>query len=714
MYATKFVLLMATMLGPPAETSAERSTRIYVRTTPPGASIVVDGKELGTSDGLFLVPPGVRTVTLEMDGYDPEAKRVDVREGWITRVEVTMNRGGTKPDGVGSTASKSESLYFVRWVIQDEKTMTFEGEPVTLDQLPSLLEKVPNRAQTVLEMGYSTDISVKLRDEYVARAGTLAHKLGFKHASDIGQQKLGSKGSPPQGVSGDPDLEKEFSLVVRAGRNELPSGEKQSLQAKNHPLLAQLADSNTVKLIRWFAELPDAIHDELKNKGYVKWKFAHLNEGHQKIARDIIQLNVDTARQGTGTQSGLSVEALEDSELGFAVVEVEQANQKVVSWFVLLPKWPTPIWVTVVNVQVAGTQPYFQAHLKSLPLLKERPETSQTDRAPTGWRKIQLPDADTKDTPVVVDLASGEMLKVPWESEDTSAAPQETDQDTRHFTKLGKGDLAFDHQLFCLRGGTIELAAEDAGQELNMTGKKDDTKAYQLPKLPCELLVTTPENRQFVVKVLDETPASGLNLEYRQVKGTAKQQADSTEPQPDAGPRDLEGRLQEADVQMAPECGVLDFRIAASEEEGKTFAETGKALGWYDASPWMNDTAGLVTREAEGRTQILLWQTAERSLTASEPDEKKWHIVEVSVIAELDRPGRLGVVFDVEGGRRLRELTAVNIDRRLAVVVDGHVVGCPIVRSPIGERVEITGSFSKAELARLATALQAGMEAKQP
>ncbi|MHB8897369.1 MAG: SecDF P1 head subdomain-containing protein, partial [Thermoguttaceae bacterium] len=327
---------------------------------------------------------------------------------------------------------------------------------------------------------------------------------------------------------------------------------------------------------------------------------------------------------------------------------------------------------------------------------------------------IHLPDADTKDTSVVLDLASGEMLKLPWQGKDTSAAPQQTDQDTRHFTKLGKGDLAFDHQLFCLRGGTIELAAEDAGQKLNMTGKKDDAKAYQLPKLPCELLVTTPEKWQFVVKILDETPAGGLNLEYRQVKGTAKQQADSTEPQPDAGPPNLEGSLQEADVQMAPECGVLDFRIAANEEEGKTFAETGKALGWYDASPWMNDTAGLVTRLAEGRTQILLWQTPEKSLTASQPDEKKWHIVEVSVIAELDRPARLGVVFDVEGGRRLRELTTANIDRRMAVVVDENVVGCPIVRSAIGERVEIAGSFSKAELARLSTALQAGMEAKQP
>ncbi len=38
----------------------ERSTRLYVRTIPPGADIKLDGQSRGTSDRLFKVPPGVR------------------------------------------------------------------------------------------------------------------------------------------------------------------------------------------------------------------------------------------------------------------------------------------------------------------------------------------------------------------------------------------------------------------------------------------------------------------------------------------------------------------------------------------------------------------------------------------------------------------------------------------------------------------------------
>ena len=105
---------MAVVAAPPAKTSEERSTRIYVRTTPPGASVVLDGKELGTSDGLFLVPPGVRKITLEMEGYDPESKAVEVKEGWITRVEVRMERSGGKAGGGKATLSE-DKIDEIKW-----------------------------------------------------------------------------------------------------------------------------------------------------------------------------------------------------------------------------------------------------------------------------------------------------------------------------------------------------------------------------------------------------------------------------------------------------------------------------------------------------------------------------------------------------------------------------------------------------------------------
>ena len=568
---------------------------------------------------------------------------------------------------------------------------------------------------------------------------------------------------------------------------------------------------------------------------------------------------------------------------------------------------------------------------------------------------------------MVLDLASGEMLKLPWKTEQEG--------DARDFTRLGKGDLGFDSELFCLRGGEVALVEDDGSTEpLRVTGQKDDAKIYRLPNIPCQLIVTTAEKRQFVVKVLEKTAKGGLKLEYREKKeGEQERAADKAKPPVEstapvgfeseqrlriyddgskapcmvdldtgrlcprpareeakdmsaeqwmaskgidagcetnpAGPglwgmdmivlpvasdawenpraaaieselrggkagspaimsalgglprtfwfatreggkgilqitsqfKDDEGegfefryrlisrpkvpaevkaqlkvietavelyrldagsyprRLEELltppkeakdakgwsgpylkspdgsvpvdpwgnpyqvfwrgkekerflgigslgpdgkfgtedDVLSfepekgqtptpAPDSGkqasqeaaengpgsVLELRICANEGEAKAFEKSGgEDLGWYALAA--EDTNPLVTREVDGHAEILLWETPDKSLVAAGPEEKPWRVIKVSVIAEPDKPGRIGVVFDVEGGRRMRELTAANIDRRLAVLVDGRVVAYPIVRSPMGERVEITGNFSKADLNRIATAVQAGMEEKE-
>ncbi len=1053
MNATVLSLVLATVFAPPAKTSAERSTRIYVRTTPPGASIVLDGKELGTSDGLFLVPPGVRKITLEMDGFDPETKNFDVKEGWITRVEVQMVKKKGDADTAKPPHSTSVRLspFQVLPVHFDAKgTPIFDGKPAAMEDIRDKISRLENPEcisvqlrfpsgtpfskcqeimaeasewqkdlglkEVVLAMQSEEDISlaqaeqllqeykeelakkltrygenhpeiVRLKasiratedrierlevetvskrhlnspaavverffeavrigdDEKAASLFTPAARaqvaqLGYQvapkasdaatfdvvkvtstddHATVVatwtdhgrtdrmawlvrsgtdgwrisGMEATVLPGEPPlvldfenlaesmkkirelretiQNQSTPPDpgmpeeaeastdrddlssmneerslplgfrkrmaevrnsqlqkakeaavkkldarFEDEFELAVRAGRGKLTDQEKESLKP-NHPLLGQLADPNTSKLIRFFAKLPDEIHEQLKKEGHVKWRFPDLSEQNQKVVRDIIRLNINMAKlQGT-SQPGLSLEALQDSQVGFAVVSVESASQKVVSWFVLFPEFPNPIWVTVVNARAAGTPPYFQAHLRDLPLLREKPKTALPDETRAEARKIHLPDADTKDTPVVLDLASGEMLMPP---------PSHGDGAMEHFTKLGKGDIGVDHGLFCLRGGKIQEMKDGAFRPREDDGRSGDATLYRLPALPCELLVTTAEKRQYVVMVLAETEGRGLELEYREHRGgtgslkatmpgygtnalnTLDAEARSkyvkvkaqlemlgeavekyredmgssvhalfglTKPPADpklnvahldrwAGPylKTEDGHLpkdpwgssfwystdadrygfqicspgpdgdhgtvddivfpgsgREPSPNKAPhgreassvDEGVLEFRVAANEEEAKALSEDGANLGWYDSV--MDSNNSLVTREQGRRSQVLLWQTPEKSMTASDNGKNKWSVIQVSVIAEPNKPGCIGVVFDAEGGRQLKKLTAENTMRRLAMLVDGCVVSCPTVRSAIGPRVEITGDFSKAELNRLATALQAGMEPSRP
>ncbi len=1084
--ATVF-LLMASVLTPPVQTSAERSTRIYVRTIPPGASVVLDGKELGTTDGLFLVPPGVRTITLEMDGYDPKAERVDVREGWITRVEVRLARKGeSSPEEAETTrhpAESSDSMELnVEWALLHVASNESEGEALTTEQFiavlcrleepdvykillrprpgitkaeyqkairkgyelthryglwalitPGVEEGTETRAFPPLGMRYSTwrikdDGSMEF-GERPATIETIRENLGSRNAEEA--KKLVLLLECPAGslyeksekaIDQAFEWQREFGLAgiglgitseTRAGRLEdrrvvnltgHGDGTQMELTArveKNYnayarqtwtpsrdeipAILKSLPNcERRVLEVGFSEEVPQDACQEL-TKLAATWAnqfgfwyccdlggAAVLPTGKRAWTPYLVRWVVQDADNMTFEGDPVTLEQLPQLlrmipnrhatvlELGYdSRISVQMRNEYVARATVFAHQFGFK-YASDIGEQKLGSKgsPTWEepsaAVFAQSPVARARETTEAT-------RTIHLPDADTKDAAVVLDLASGGMLKLPWKTEQEG--------DARDFTRLGKGDLGFDSELFCLRGGEVETVKDDGSVEpLRVTGRKDDAKIYRLPNIPCQLIVTTAEKRHFVVKVLEKTAKGGLKLEYREKKEAekAKPPVESAAPEGfeperrlriyddgskapcmvdldtgrlyprpgredakemsaeqwmaskgiDAGcetnpggpglwgmdmivlpvandawenpraaaieselrggkpgspaimsalgglprtfwfatreggkgilqlmsqfkddegegfevryrlisqpktpaevkaqvkvietavelycldtgsyPRRLEELLTppkeakdakawsgpylkspdgsvpvdpwgnpyqifwggkekerflgigssgldgkfgteddllsfepekgqtptpapEADKQTPEEAAengpgsVLELRICANEEEAKAFEKSGgKDLGWYASV--MEEKNQLITREVDGRAEVLLWKTADKSLVAAGPKEKPWRVIKVSVIAEPDKPGRIGVVFDVEGGRRMRQLTAANIDRRLAVLVDGRVVACPIIHMPMGERVEITGNFTKADLNRIATAVQAGMEEKE-
>lgn len=165
-------------------------------------------------------------------------------------------------------------------------------------------------------------------------------------------------------------FEREFALTVLAGRDELNAATRQELESLNHPLLFQIADPSTKPLLDQFGELSDALHSELRQKLYLKWKYADLPEEMQSDYRDAVQTTIDMTKQmGQLPDPTLSLEALAGADVGFAVVQVNPST-KVVSWFILFPDRPAPLWVTIVGGSAAGTPAYFQAHNKNLPALR--------------------------------------------------------------------------------------------------------------------------------------------------------------------------------------------------------------------------------------------------------------------------------------------------------------------------------------------------------
>ena len=75
----------------PIKTGEERDTLLYVRTDPPGAKVFINGKEVGTSDGLFKVEPGNGTILVELEGREPGERQVMVRANAVTRVELSLD-----------------------------------------------------------------------------------------------------------------------------------------------------------------------------------------------------------------------------------------------------------------------------------------------------------------------------------------------------------------------------------------------------------------------------------------------------------------------------------------------------------------------------------------------------------------------------------------------------------------------------------------------
>jgi preprotein translocase subunit SecD len=86
------------------------------------------------------------------------------------------------------------------------------------------------------------------------------------------------------------------------------------------------------------------------------------------------------------------------------------------------------------------------------------------------------------------------------------------------------------------------------------------------------------------------------------------------------------------------------------------------------------------------------------------------HLIDASVSTAHDT-GEVGVSlrFNSFGARKFAEISANNIGKRFAIVLDGKVITAPVFRSAINDgRAEITGSFDIKEANELALLLRAG------
>jgi hypothetical protein len=129
-----------TAAGATVQTATKATTRLYVKTLPPGAQVTLDGKPLGASDGLFLVPAGTGKVSVQFDGAEPEVRQVDFVEGRITRVEVSL--AGDQPGG----AAEEEAA-----PLREAPRLTSKREPVKPKPLTAIDDVLDKPLEKPLE-----------------------------------------------------------------------------------------------------------------------------------------------------------------------------------------------------------------------------------------------------------------------------------------------------------------------------------------------------------------------------------------------------------------------------------------------------------------------------------------------------------------------------------------------------------------------------------
>lgn len=109
MHAALFTLVCLAVSQSGVQTDARAKTQLYVKTTPPGATVVLDGTELGKSNGLFDVEPGAHKLVLRLEGYAPDERSIEARQQQITRIQAALRRPSGKEAELGYVDDSCES-----------------------------------------------------------------------------------------------------------------------------------------------------------------------------------------------------------------------------------------------------------------------------------------------------------------------------------------------------------------------------------------------------------------------------------------------------------------------------------------------------------------------------------------------------------------------------------------------------------------------------
>lgn len=148
---------------------------------------------------------------------------------------------------------------------------------------------------------------------------------------------------------------------------------------------------------------------------------------------------------------------------------------------------------------------------------------------------------------------------------------------------------------------------------------------------------------------------------------------------------------RERALELIGKTALLEFKLVSSDSEKLKLALEGKVAENYELKYAQEDNEPLLLEKAAVLTGDALTNAFVRFSQS-----------------EFNQPV-VALQFNAEGAKKFAEITTNNVDRRLAIVLDGKVQSAPRIREPIpsGEAV-ITGRFTVEQAQDLALVLRVG------
>lgn len=116
----------------------------------------------------------------------------------------------------------------------------------------------------------------------------------------------------------------------------------------------------------------------------------------------------------------------------------------------------------------------------------------------------------------------------------------------------------------------------------------------------------------------------------------------------------------------------------------------------------------VVTNHASGQTYVeTLW--VNKTILIDQSDLEKATVVTVPFGSNPGRP-EIDIAFTPKGGERFAEVTRQSINKRLAVIFDGHIISAPVIKTEIRRGLAIAGEFTRSELTDLSNKINQALK----